>query len=243
MGPGRQHDDGQLGLAEARPDLPADLEATHIWQGAVQQYEVGRPAVAGQTCEPLAARLCLHVPHVLGAQHALQDQLVDLIVINSKDDGDLAASAPVRARHARRLQRLRARTARRRGQLVVQVLGQIQVAQLAPDARQELGALERLGHVVVGAALQPLHHVVLLRPRGHHDDGHVHLGEHGAQRAQHLVPVHLGHHAVQQHQVRQCVTRLQVAQGFRARLVRDNLVSCGAEHGAHNALVHQVIIH
>ena len=59
-------------------------------------------------------------------------------------------------------------------------------AQQGPDAGGQLLGLERLGDVVVGAGLEPRHHVEAVGPGGDHDDGDVAVL---AQRTAHLEPV------------------------------------------------------
>ena len=66
------------------------------------------------------------------------------------------------------------------------------------DPRDELARVERLGHVVVGAQLQPDDLVHVVAARGEHDDRQVALL---AQSAAHFPAVELGHHQVEHEQV------------------------------------------
>ena len=67
------------------------------------------------------------------------------------------------------------------------------------DARRQLAQAARLGHVVVGAALQPAHPIGLLPARAEHDDRHVgQLAQPGAGGP----AVELGQHHVQDDQLR-----------------------------------------
>ena len=66
-------------------------------------------------------------------------------------------------------------------------------------ARLQLGELERLGEVVVGAEVQARDPV--LDRIAHGEDQHRHAGAARAQALQHLEAVHLGQSQVEQHQV------------------------------------------
>ena len=74
-------------------------------------------------------------------------------------------------------------------------------AELGPDAGLELGRVERLGDVVVGAGLDPLGQHLGPGPRGHQDDGDVLDGLVGLDRLGEGVAVHPGHHDVAQDEV------------------------------------------
>lgn len=71
-------------------------------------------------------------------------------------------------------------------------------AQPRPDPRQEFLCLERLGHVVVGARLQPLDHVTGVGLRGEHHDRHIRFRP---QVATHVDAVATGKHQIQQNEV------------------------------------------
>ncbi len=75
-------------------------------------------------------------------------------------------------------------------------------AQHRLDAREQLARRKRLGDVVVGAALETAHFVLLLGARGQHDDRDL-LGVLGAlQGAGELQAAHVRQHPIDQHQVR-----------------------------------------
>ena len=73
-------------------------------------------------------------------------------------------------------------------------------AQLGVDARQRHREVDGLGHVVVGALAERLHHVVALRLGRDHDDGQLGRRVGLAHRLQHLEAAHLRHHDVEQHE-------------------------------------------
>ena len=81
-----------------------------------------------------------------------------------------------------------------------QVLGLpgLAAAQLGAHAGDQLDRLERLGHVVVGAGLQPLDDVDRVALGGQHHDRHRRLG---ADVLADLQAVAAGQHQVQQHEV------------------------------------------
>jgi hypothetical protein len=68
-------------------------------------------------------------------------------------------------------------------------------AQQRLDAREQLGHLERLGEVVVGAELQPDDAVEHLGARGEHQDGRRDAAL--PQRPAHVEPVAAGQHDVE----------------------------------------------
>ena len=69
------------------------------------------------------------------------------------------------------------------------------------DARQQLARRERLGDVVIGAAVETHDLVLLFSARGQHDDRHF-LGLLVAlQRARQLEAAHVRQHPVDQHQI------------------------------------------
>ena len=76
----------------------------------------------------------------------------------------------------------------------------VRAAQERLDAAEQLPQAVRLGHVVIGAHLQPDDLVHLLVTRGQHQDGC--LGAVGAQTAQRLEAIDAGHAHVQHHEVR-----------------------------------------
>ena len=65
----------------------------------------------------------------------------------------------------------------------------------------KLADAERLGHVVVGAALEPDHFVRLLTPRGQHEDGHVLVRAPVPDRPAQRQAIDSGNHHVQHQQV------------------------------------------
>jgi hypothetical protein len=69
------------------------------------------------------------------------------------------------------------------------------------DPQRQLAHLERLGHVVVGADLQPLDAVGVGAARGEEDDGDVLGLGRAAERAADLEPRVVGQHEIEQHQV------------------------------------------
>ena len=101
------------------------------------------------------------------------------------------------------------------GQLLEPLVGQLQLAVLlvqlvlqeldaqhGPHPRLELAEVVGLADVVVGAALQPLHHVLGLVEGRDQDDGDEGQRLVVLDAPGHLVPVQPGHHHVQQDQVR-----------------------------------------
>jgi len=79
------------------------------------------------------------------------------------------------------------------------VTSRVAGSRASSPARGELGEVERLGQVVVGAAVEPAHTVADLVARGHHEDGHdADLAQAAAERE----PVHPGEHQVEHDEVR-----------------------------------------
>ena len=74
-------------------------------------------------------------------------------------------------------------------------------AQHRAHAGDELGHRERLGHVVVGADVEPAHPVLLLAAGGQHDDRDVAGPVAGADLAAELDARDVRQHPVEQHQV------------------------------------------
>ena len=75
------------------------------------------------------------------------------------------------------------------------LLGRAGPPQQGADAGGQLLGDERLGHVVVGARLEPSHDIVGVGPRRHDDDGHRALAAQGAAA---LEAVHARQHEVDQ---------------------------------------------
>ncbi len=93
------------------------------------------------------------------------------------------------------------------------ILGLFVAAQLGADAGQEHRELEGLGHVVVGAGLEPQDGVGVGRGCGQHD--HRGADPRLADQPARLAPVHVGQVDIQQDQVRLELARL--AHGFAGR--------------------------
>ena len=62
-------------------------------------------------------------------------------------------------------------------------------------------SLTGLVQKIVGAGFKPLHSVLGLVERGHHDDRHMRGARIGLQRRAHLKPRHVRHHHVEEHEV------------------------------------------
>ena len=69
------------------------------------------------------------------------------------------------------------------------------------DAGQQLARRERLGDVVVGAALEAADLVLLLGSGGEHDDRNLLRVLRALQRAGQLEAAHVGQHPIDQHQI------------------------------------------
>ena len=69
------------------------------------------------------------------------------------------------------------------------------------DPRAQQRRIERLRQVILGAELDAAHHALHLADRRDHDHRQMPQLGIGLQVLEHLVPVHLGHHDVEQHQV------------------------------------------
>ena len=88
-------------------------------------------------------------------------------------------------------------------------------------ARHERRALHRLGDVLVGAGVEPGHHVARVGERRHQDDRRERQRRVGLHTTAHLEPVESGHVDVEQHEIRPVlVHRLQ-----------PGLAVGGAHHG------------
>ena len=74
-------------------------------------------------------------------------------------------------------------------------------AQQRTDARHQLAHAERLGQVVVGAAVEPEHLVHLVAPRGQHQDGHVGIARVAPDGAAERDAVEPGQHQVEHDEV------------------------------------------
>ena len=66
----------------------------------------------------------------------------------------------------------------------------------------QCGVVDRFGQVLIAAGLEPRDHVLGIRHRGHHDDRRERERGIGAQAPTHLKAVELGHHDVEQYQIR-----------------------------------------
>ena len=107
-----------------------------------------------------------------------------------------------------------------------------------PDAGHELGGLERLGHVVVGAGLEAADDVGGVRLGGQHHDRNVGLG---ADLAADFDAVHAGKHQVQQHEVR--LRGAEDVQGLSAVSAEDRLEAVIAQHNTDHLGQRLVIVH
>ncbi len=76
---------------------------------------------------------------------------------------------------------------------------ELHYALAGPDPRQQLIMIHRLDYVIVGAGLQGLHDVLLLRLGGHHDHVPVSRQVRGLQTPTQLQPVEVGHHPLGHH--------------------------------------------
>ena len=94
---------------------------------------------------------------------------------------------------------------------VVEVLDPDQRA----DARQELRLIHGLGQEVVGPGLEPADPLLRGIEGGHHHHGQDPRGGVVADLATHLVPAHLRHHHVQEHQVGRFLLHLEERLGPR----------------------------
>jgi hypothetical protein len=81
--------------------------------------------------------------------------------------------------------------------LVVQPL----LLQAGADARLQQDGIERLAQVILGAELDAAHHAVHVIERGDHEHGHRSQRGITLELLQHGVPVEVGHHHVEQHEV------------------------------------------
>ena len=66
----------------------------------------------------------------------------------------------------------------------------------------QCGVVDRFGQVLVAAGLEPRDHVLRVRHRGHHNDRRERERGIGTQAPTHLEAVELGHHDVEQDQIR-----------------------------------------
>ena len=89
--------------------------------------------------------------------------------------------------------------------LLVQLVLQALDAEHGAHPRLQLGEVDRLADVVVGAAVQPLHHVLGLAERRDQDDGDEGERVVVLDAPGDLVAVHPRHHHVEQDQVRRLV--------------------------------------
>ena len=92
------------------------------------------------------------------------------------------------------------------------------VAQRGADPRVEHDRLERLGHVIVRAGLEPAHDVVGAVERGPHQDGDRGERRVRLQPLAGLEPVHVRHQAVEQDQIRR--RGLRALEGLGASMRR-----------------------
>ncbi len=123
--------------------------------------------------------------------------------------------------------------------LVRGVLGALAV-DLGGDAGLGHHHVDRLGDVVVGAQLERGHHVLGRGAGGDHDHRQGVGGVGLADAAQHVQPVHVGHHAVEQDEVERLA--LDQRQGGDAAVRLGDLVAKPFETAAKQlAVVGQVV--
>src|SRR5215467_6925123 len=125
-------------------------------------------------------------------------------------------------------------------------------AEQGTDPGQELGQPERLGHVVVGARVEPDHRVHLVRPRG--EDQHGDILPFRAQTAAYLQPVQLwqpdvehdqvepaGHGRIQRARaVRRNVDFIALAPQCARQWVGDGEVILGKQNAGHDPMVRRL---
>ena len=99
-------------------------------------------------------------------------------------------------------------------------------------------AHHRLGHVVVGAGLQPADHVLRAGPRGDHDDRQVPLRPYGPADGE---AVHPRQHQVEQHDV-EVVLLDQLERGFPRAGLDDLVALIGSQAEAEAVRMREVIL-
>ena len=113
-------------------------------------------------------------------------------------------------------------------------------AQHGLDARDHRGLVHGLGEVLVSSGVEPGHDVLGVRLGGDHDDGHEGQREVGLELTADLDAIHLGHHDVEQDQVRELLA------GHGQRLLpvggRDDVVALSREPGLQDVHVHGVVV-
>ena len=110
-------------------------------------------------------------------------------------------------------------------------------AQAGAHAGDELARLERFGHVIVGAGLEPQHHVDGVGLGGQHDDRHARLR---ANLAADVDAALAGQHEVQQHHVR--VALVEDVQGAVAVVTEHRLEPVGAQDDANHLGNSRVVV-
>jgi hypothetical protein len=104
-------------------------------------------------------------------------------------------------------------------------------AQQRADAGDELADAERLGQVIVGAALQAVHLVGFLAPGGEHQDRHISELRFAADRAGHRDAVEPRQHDVEDHQIERLAARQP--EPLRSVRRRDRVEALEAEMENH----------
>ncbi len=124
-------------------------------------------------------------------------------------------------------------------------LGELVVERLDPEQRahpgQELGLVDRLGEEVVRARLDALHPLGGRVQRGDHDHGQEARRLVGPQPPAHLVAAHLGHHHVEQHQIRPVLP--DALQGLPPGGRGADDVAVPAQHTLQQLHVHGRVVH
>ena len=114
------------------------------------------------------------------------------------------------------------------GQILLKALD----AEEHPDSCLELGKVDRLGDVVVGARFKACNQALGRVERGLHDDRNKWQVRIGLEPLDHLESVHVGHHHVEQHEIRtpalNCVQRLLTA--HRSLYLVTPGFEAGAQH-------------
>jgi hypothetical protein len=111
---------------------------------------------------------------------------------------------------------------------------------LRPDARQRDVEVDRLGHVVVGAELERLDHVLVAVLGGDHDDRQVDERAGLAHLAQRLDAAHPRHHHVEQHGVD--AVRVDQLERARPALGGEDRVALARQAARERVAVHLLVV-